>query len=220
MASILEKIENKRPVLVCPHCGNRVSHQAVYAHSYTYTIPDAIKFDGEWDNVDVEAYYFLLVCDTCSEVSLYSNWIEAENPFDLLEVALVYPKPRKISDIVPKRIANAYQEASRISKIAPNAFACMIRRALEFMCEDKRAAGRTLHEKLKDLSAKNIIPPVLAEMAEIVKKLGNIGAHADEMDVRRDDVDVIDDFFNAVMEYVYLAPEKVSKIKNKLAKKP
>lgn len=220
MSSIMDKIDNKRPILLCPHCNNRAPHQAVYAHEYPYTIHGAFSINGEEEDADVEAYYFVLICDTCSEVSLYGNWDVSDNPFDLLEATLFYPKPKKVSDIVPKRIADAYQEASRVSKIAPNAFACMIRRALEFMCEDKKAVGNTLHEKLKDLSAKKIIPPVLAEMADIVKKLGNIGAHADATNVQRDDVETIDDFFNAVIEYVYVAPEKVGKVKKKLNKTP
>jgi len=217
MSSIIEKIKNKRPVLLCPHCGNTAPQQVEYAHEFEYT---EVIGPEEEDEVSIPAYYFLVVCATCSKVSLYSNWDVADDPFDLRLATLFYPTTKKFSSVIPKRISKAYQEASRISRVAPNAFACMVRRALEFMCEDKKAVGRTLHDKLQDLSSKNIIPPVLAEMADIVKKLGNIGAHADETNVHREDVEVIDDFFNAVIEYVYVAPEKINKIKKKLTKKP
>ena len=219
MSSIMEKIKNKRPILLCPHCGNTAPQQVEYAHEFEHT--EIMSGWPEEDNeVSVPAYYFLVVCATCSKVSLYSNWDVADDPFDLMQATLFYPKSRKASAIVPKRISEVYQEASRISKVAPNAFACLIRRALEFLCEDKKAEGNTLHEMLNDLASKNIIPPVLSEMADIVKKLGNIGAHADATDVQPSDVEVIDDFFNAVVEYVYIAPDKIRKVKEKLAKKP
>ena len=73
----------------------------------------------------------------------------------------------------------------------------------------------SLADKLKELATKNKIPPVLAEMTEIIRRLGNRGSHDDE-DVEPQYVEPMDEFFRAVVEYVYIAPEKIKAVKTTL----
>ena len=65
---------------------------------------------------------------------------------------------------------------------------------------------------------KGEIPPVLAEMATILRLLGNVGAHLTEEPVKPPDTWVIDDFFRAVIEYVYVAPSRIKEISDGLKK--
>ncbi len=111
-----------------------------------------------------------------------------------------------------------YDEASRIKTLAPNAFAVQIRRALEALCDDRGATASNLQKRLESLVKKGEIPPVLAEMTAIVRLLGNVGAHPSEERVRPTDTWVIDDFFRAVIEYVYVAPSRVKEFRNRLQK--
>jgi hypothetical protein len=46
--------------------------------------------------------------------------------------------------------------------------------------------------------------------------LGNIGSHAADIAVDPSYVDTIDEFFRAVLEYVYVAPFKVAEVKASL----
>jgi hypothetical protein len=51
----------------------------------------------------------------------------------------------------------------------------------------------------------------------VLRQLGNVGSHAGEDEIAPEYVDVIDDFFCAIIEYVYIAPHKVSEFKARLA---
>lgn len=103
-----------------------------------------------------------------------------------------------------------------MKKISPTAFAVMVRRALEYMCLDQKAAGKSLHKQLEDLAKRKIIPDTLAEMSDSLRLLGNLGAHASNFKIGREDTAIIDDFFMALLEYVYIAPEKIKSFKEKI----
>lgn len=85
------------------------------------------------------------------------------------------------------------------------------------MCLDRGLTSGVLAKKLKDLADKGEIPTTLTEMTDVLRTLGNIGSHAADEEVTSEFVEVIDDFFRAVVEYVYVAPWKVSECKNRLA---
>ena len=87
---------------------------------------------------------------------------------------------------------------------------------MEALCEDRAAKGRSLAEKLKDLSAKAEIPPVLAEMTDVLRLIGNVGAHGIGESVHPLQASAIDEFFKAVIEYVYVAPAKLRAFKEKM----
>jgi hypothetical protein len=55
---------------------------------------------------------------------------------------------------------------------------------------------------LEDRAARNEIPPVPAEMTEVFRSLGNLGAYARKQDVRAGQVLVIDDYIRAIVEYI------------------
>ena len=63
---------------------------------------------------------------------------------------------------------------------------------------------------LTDLAAKGEIPSKLAEMTTLLRQIGNLGAHAAQQAVKPSQVPAIDQFFRAVVEYVYVAPFRVS----------
>ena len=55
-------------------------------------------------------------------------------------------------------------------------------------------------------------------MTDVIRILGNYGAHASDVEVTRQDVQVMDDFFIALLEYVYVAPQKLENLKKRLSK--
>ena len=205
-----------RAVAFCPHCGNRAPQRLVYTHDY---VPEAYTDDGK-RVPDMEGRYFVAVCETCGDLLVYNAFAAMPDPqhFAGPESDLVWPKPAKLDESVPERVRECYDEAARIKSIAPNAFAVQIRRALEALCDDRAAPGRSLQERLQRLSEKGEIPPVLAEMTTILRLLGNVGAHLTEERVTPMDAWAIDDFFRAVIEYVYVAPSRVKDFRDRLRK--
>jgi hypothetical protein len=46
--------------------------------------------------------------------------------------------------------------------------------------------------------------------------LGNVGAHAGDQEVESYQVEALDQFFRAVVEYVYVAPSRLSRFREEL----
>jgi hypothetical protein len=95
-----------------------------------------------------------------------------------------------------------------------------IRRLLEFICNDQGASGKTLFDKLNHLTSKGIFPGYFANITDLLRRVGNMGAHAMPEDVSVWDAELIDDFFRSVIEYVYVAPAKIKRMRERLPGPP
>jgi hypothetical protein len=198
-----------RRVLYCPHCGNRAPQRLIHRQRYyerSWYVTSGEESRDLWST-------FVAVCETCGKVLLYDNLGDVLDDAEFEKAELEYPKSGGLSMDVPETIRKVYEEAVRTKEIAPNAFAVQVRRALEALCEDRDAKGHSLAEKLKDLSSRGEIPPVLAEMTDVLRIIGNIGAHGISESVHPLQASAIDEFFKAVIEYVYVAPAKLRAFK-------
>jgi hypothetical protein len=200
----------------CWHCNNTTLHEVVF----TYSSP------ALWDHV-VDPYedasqieeiepirYYVLECSTCKDFALVGGFV-TELPEKLHDYPVLYPESREFPSCVPKDIRKAYIEAIEIRLRAPNAFAGQIRKALEILCNEQNASGKTLAEKLRSLVAKGVLPATLAEMTDIIREIGNAGVHAIGS-VSFLDTGLIDDFFRSIVEYVYVAPDQIRSIRERL----
>lgn len=201
-----------RCIAFCPHCGHPSPQVLALTQRYTETLhsTDGEVFEG------VDGVYFVAVCETCSQLILYGQIGIAAPPEKFPSADLVWPKVGSLHEAVPKRVLQIYQEAHAIRNVAPNAFAVQIRRSLEALCDDRGAKPGTLSKRLDELVARGELPPVLGEMTGVLRLLGNIGAHAASADVHLGQVPALDDFFRAVVEYVYVAPAKVKAFRGQL----
>ncbi len=203
-----------RGVGYCPHCNNRATQRLIHKQFYferTWSAKDGSESEAPWST-------FVAVCETCHQILLYDNAGDQMEEKDFHLGDLIYPESGHLHISVPRMISVIYSEASRIKSIAPNAFAVQIRRALEALCEDRNAKKGILQNRLKDLADKGEIPPVLSEASDTLRILGNIGAHGLGESVHPSQVYAIDDFFRAVIEYVYVAPGKLKDFREKLSK--
>jgi hypothetical protein len=171
----------------------------------------------DWYEIDIT--YYLTRCKTCGDISLFGDSELDERQGKLSEASIFYPKQNYFGSEVPETILKTYKEALRIKNISPTAFAVMIRRSLEFLCMDKKAKGRTLSTQLKDISKSGVIPQTLIDMGDTLRFLGNQGAHATNYDIGFHEVESIDDFFAAMIEYVYVAPAKLERLKETIREK-
>lgn len=204
----------KEQIIICPHCGNKTPQKIKCVTSLEEEL-----FDDKGEHIAmVEIYDIFVQCKTCKKTSLFNNWEAAKDPFNLEESELLYPSKKELSDGVPEDIKKSYLEAKKIEKASPIAFAVLIRRAFEYICKDKKAKGRNLKEKLDYLVRKEVMPTTLFKMATVLKSLGNIGAHANDFEIDLDKAKVMDNFFIAIIEYVYIAPEKIKKLEEGLKK--
>lgn len=200
-----------RDVAYCPHCGNHAPQRFIGTHSRLA------------DPKEETAYYTLVACETCDRGLLYVSGYVKPTPamfygggFSLKDKQLVWPNAGTLHESVPDAVRACYEEAAGIKGRSPNGFANQIRRALEALCQDRGATNRTLAENIRELASRGEIPPVLSEMTDLLRILGNIGSHAAAQTVEPEHVDAIDEFFRAVVEYVYVAPYRVNEVKKQL----
>lgn len=209
---MIEKIisdkDGERYIGPCNHCGNVTSQRILFQYEGSEI---AQMGDGKTQAFDV--YYSLTKCEVCDDVLLYGR---PEYDDETYFGYVLYPEQKSLSDAVPLEIRKVYSEAKAISKIAPNAFAVQIRRALEFLCTEKKVKGKDLNEQIGSMAEMGMIPPVLATMTNGIRHFGNIGAHASDVEVTKGDVVLIDDFFKAIVEYVYVAPGKIDALQKRL----
>ena len=64
-----------------------------------------------------------------------------------------------------------------------------------------------------NLSAEGIIPEQLGEMGHLIRMITNAGSHDAEFDIDERFVDPIDDFFRAVVRYVYELPSRIQRVR-------
>lgn len=204
--------EEIRKVMYCPHCGNKAPQRLVHSQHYFekgWDLKRGTEDDHPWSS-------FVTVCETCGHLLVYDNPGDQFTEEEFHYCDLEYPKSGQLHSSVPTKIARVYEEAFRIKEVAPNAFAVQIRRALEAICEDREATGGNLQKKLDHLTQKGDIPQVLSEASDVLRLVGNIGAHGIDESVHPLQVIALDDFFRAIVEYVYVAPSKLEEFKERM----
>lgn len=222
------RMQEVRKVHFCPTCGHRSPQKLIFIHKCS-TLDVGWDVERGGEATPFEVLYHVATCETCDELLIYRTtelWDIGLDPrletyfvdaHRQLNTHLVYPDTRDLEESVPKGIRDIYMEAVRIKDLAPNAFAVQIRRALEALCEDRSAQRGTLQQRLADLSAKGEIPATLSRVSDVLRLLGNIGAHAGDQSVKAWQIHTLDEFFRAIVEYVYVAPSKLKEFTDSMA---
>ena len=210
---MLSLVTDIRQVAFCPHCGHPSPQILALTQKYQETL---YATDGEILE-GIDGVYYVSICETCNQLILYGAMGIGVRPERFTSAGLIWPKLGSLHEAVPQRVQQIYQEAHTIRHVAPNAFAVQIRRGLEALCDDRGAKTGSLSKRLAELVSRGELPPVLGEMTEVLRLLGNLGAHAAAVDVHLGQIPALDDFFRAVVEYVYVAPAKVKAFREQLS---
>jgi len=193
----------------CPHCCNKVQLKVVFRHEYEPTMYSADTGEPT-GNDGLTCEYLVCICTTCDELLVYHSF---DNECPTLEFPNI-----GLDESIPKSVKNCYMEAKQIQAKAPNAFAVMIRKSLEALCDDREVKKGTLITRLKELANRGEIPPTLLELTNILRELGNVGAHYSDQQISVPMTWEMTNFFKTIVEYVYVAPSKLKKIREKFKK--
>lgn len=206
--------EKYSPILDCPNCMNKVLMKIVAEYSQVQFHHQEHPIHFEWNAGPI---YRMLLCPAC-EVICFSriNYNDAFDPTDWT-TEILYPMSEKTPQGLPSTVSNAYQAALKVRGIDANFFAVGLRRVLELVCIDRQAEGRALHEQLTNLARRGEIPERLADMAHGLRQLGNIGAHASEGALTKDEIPFLDKLCQAILEYVYYAPHLLGQVEQRLS---
>ena len=162
--------------------------------------------------------YEVLSCPKCEQVTIRAGfWHDSMDPEDW-HGKVIYPSERQRIEGLPPAVEKEFRAAEQVSLISANAYAVLLGRVLDVVCDDRNAVGKTLHERLSDLATRHEIPKNLAEMAHKLRQLRNVGAHADLGALTDQEVPVLAALCRAVLEYVYSAPRLVARVEKLVSK--
>ncbi len=200
----------------CGHCGNCAPMEIVGEYSGVKRHDDYPLSDMSWQAGMV---YQLLLCPACECISLRSYfWNDAAMEPPDISYELLYPGPSGCPPGVPQDIACAYESAKKVRRIDANAYGVLLGRLLELVCHDRDAQGESLNSKLEDLASRGEFPGKLMKVANGLRNLRNIGAHASLGELTFAELPILDSLCRAVLEYVYSAPFLANQAEESLRK--
>jgi len=194
----------------CGHCGNLGAMKIVA--QYEDIQPDKI----EEYSVLAGPCCLVFQCPVCKKFQLQTYQYCDVFDGEYFDHEIVYPPPPKIPLGLPKKIANEYLTALKAKNGPPNAYGVLMTRAIELVCDDRKAKGKMLGEKINNLATRNEIPKAIADVARRLAWLRNKGAHASLGKLTKKEVPIIENLTRAILEYVYSAPYLVKQAEKAL----
>lgn len=183
-----------------------------------------------WDELEDKVYepftWLGYACGTCGGLNTYGAFFELDLQSDDFARAKLHPRgadllppPHTMSpnQPVPPKLLKVYEEVWPLRHRAPAAFIGQVRRLLEAICKQQGAAGKDLYAQLKELGTKGVFPGYFSQISDLLRKVGNMGAHAGEEELSVWDAELIDDFFRSIIDYVYIAPARIKRMEYRLS---
>ena len=171
-------VKPRQPVPIrCPHCRNRgafaVLTEQNKATQYSKETKELVAPGAKnYKHETVHASIRHCPNPKCLGIVLIveiGNEVEAVHPPELVDFN---------DENLPENIRKTLTEAVQCHGAgAYRAAAIMVRRLLEEICEANEAAGENLHERLKSLKTKVVLPEPLFDAMTALKALGNDATH-------------------------------------------
>jgi hypothetical protein len=204
---IIKKNDKNQIFCKCNHCGNigYLDIRGFFKEEYYEEV------DGQKAPLDVMSYY-LLECPVCLKPVLVSGWYLFYSNTDE-ELSLDYPVEGFIMRHTPDTIKEQYLNSRECYKRNDYGL-CLasLRILLEKIANNNHARGKTLERKIEDLARTNVIPLTIKNASTIVRKLGNMGAHGNGDEIMRSDIDMLFEFVEIIISYIYELPQSVSSL--------
>jgi hypothetical protein len=205
----------------CGHCG--IDALMFIVCQGEHTVTEEYNIGAFW----FTDFYQLLLCPSCNTVNVIKTSYDSEHSYpidddeDDYDTKVEYLFPRIKSGNfknLPSLVEKSYAIATKLKKIEPIASVIFSRKSLEAICINQKATGRDLKDRIDNLAQKGAIPELLKEAAHSVRLLGNEGAHELEAEVSADDAETLLALCDAIIGYVYEAPQLIQRIQERLAK--
>lgn len=209
----------KQVVFLCRHCGNKSSHTEICFHSIDEVIETAYDMNFEKHNITVSEYYILFECQTCHGVSLkevFSEELDFDQEIPYERINYLYPTAKTFDKEIPEGLFSIITEAQKVKSLSPLAYVILVRKVLEEICKDKGIKGKNLKESLNRLVHDLELPEVFKNATDKLRIFGNLGAHASEITIGKDEILLIEEFLFSLVEYIYILPSKLKKLDSAL----
>ena len=179
------KTENTKLSVRCNTCKRNTYHTVIRAVEYKSTLdaePEHVKEDGFWLNGTAQ----IIVCDGCNTISFRDKYSFSEDPGPNEDI---YPPRETKTDLdelylrdevytVPRIVRTIYKETLlAIERENPTLAGIGIRAIIESVCNEKKAKGRSLNNKIDKLVEMSLLTKKGAEILHGIRLLGNEAAH-------------------------------------------
>ena len=219
----MSDMENYK-IHTCYHCGNRglMRIEGTYLHTY-----GGVTFDSSGNVIDCDPEehfkWFLLSCPVCHKATLLEEY--DTDIFDqAIYIETLYPQSSVDYAGIPGNVKSAFEAALKVKNINASICILSLRRVLEAICKDKGAQGKNLFEMVNNMIERQILPEMFYDICWVIRELGNSAAHADDKVFYGDQVEETVSFVRTIIEYLYVLPEKMKKmrklLKNEKEKSP
>ncbi len=198
-------------IIECPHCESRVDGLVKGEHQ---------SYDPNEDPFPFKVV--LLECPVCKNALLGGTELfqVGTNRYEWSDLNRLWPQHESDVDWdIPEIARNSLTEARVCYKAkAYAASVVMSGRTLEGVCKHYLGKSKNLAGDLKRLKEMGIIDDRLAQWSEELRKHRNIGAHATDEKVSKEDSKDLLDFVNAICDYVFVLTERFNKFMERKAK--
>lgn len=188
-------------LIECPTCEATVRAEVISEKEYP---PDDYREPRK---------YLFMECPGCNHILLgYSEYgLITPNEEGWTGAIRLWPEPREYFDTsIPRSVRRSLEDARKcLQAKVYTASAVMCGKAIEAISNDK-TSEKTLHKGLKKLKDDGVIDERIYSWGEALRKERNIGAHASEDTVSKEDAQDVYDFAIAIAEYVYVMAGKYS----------
>lgn len=199
-------------IIECPYCESKVDGQPKGEHE---------SYDPNEDPFPFKVV--LVQCPVCNNALLGGTELiqTGSNEYEWSPLNRLWPQQESHVDWeIPKIARNSLIEA-RICYKAKAYSACVVMagRTLEGVCKHHSTKSKTLAKGLAELKDNGIIEERLFEWSEELRKHRNIGAHATDEKISKEDARDLLDFANAICEYVFVLNVKFNRFMERQTKK-
>lgn len=195
--------------LECPHCNNR---------SKFYTKYNITVHVGDHTYGFQTDFHYLCQCEFCQDVLYVKCWKVDIDPDWHLQYEAHYPMGSHLGGegIPPLIYAAAYEASKCLNVSAYLATAVMCRRTIESIVKDQGATGSNLAAAIKTLVDQNSLPASMGDLADLVRIVGNIGAHASHEEVTQEQAQSMFNLTRALVDALYVTPTRVKDMRHRL----
>lgn len=182
------------------------------------------KVKGAVHDSDSGSAVVLVECPSCNGplVGQTALFRDEHDNWGYEHAERVWPAPStlELSVSIPEKARRDIKDAQKcLSHGIHSAAVVLCGRALERLANSK-APGKTLHDGLAELKAQGVIDSRLFDWANVLRKERNLGAHAAEEDVTKENAEDVLAFTVAIFEYVFTLSEKYTEfVARKAARK-
>ncbi len=159
-------------------------------------------------------HFTTLVCPDCAGITVIEHTalgtqdkiiaVSPENADRALDV-----------DHLPEKVAKYYDSARRaMSAGLPDAAAVQLRRTLEAAAQEYDVSERTLVKSIEKLIEDGHVTKQFGDVFHLVRKVGNLGAHASDDEVDTESASRILTFTTQILRNLFEVPEELRRLSN------